>query len=77
MIQAIVFHIGVTDEERAALPKHLVPGATYLLKWSRLPTPMRAQLRLLPEPDRQFFEFWVFLEDDFQIGPEVPPSDTP
>lgn len=75
MLTAIVFHIRVTEAEAAGLPADLVPGLTYLLKWSRLETPMRAQLRAVPPDGHGFFEFWVFLDDEFKIGPCVPPHD--
>lgn len=74
MLTAIKFHVGLTPEERAALPPDLVPGLTYLVKWSRLATPMRAQLETLPTAEHSFIEFWVFLDDEFVVGPCVPPS---
>jgi hypothetical protein len=75
MLTAIQFHIGLTEAEKAAFPADLVPGRTYLLKWSRLETPMRAQLRVLPYEGHDFIEFWVFLDDEFKIGPAVQPDD--
>lgn len=73
MVTAIKFHVGLTPEERAALPKDLVPGLTYLVKWSRLGSAMRAQIETLPTDEHSFIEFWVFLDDQFEIGPGVPP----
>lgn len=74
MLTAIKFHVGLTPEERATLPTDLVPGLTYLVKWSRLDAPMRAQIETLPTDEHSFIEFWVFLDDDFKIGPCVEPN---
>lgn len=74
MLTALKFHVGLTPEERAALPADLVPGLTYLVKWSRLETVMRAQIETLPTDEHSFIEFWVFLDDGFEFGPCVPPN---